>query len=151
MQVAERRGSRVHALPVAVHAGIVRHEPVDLHDPLAPGRPGFALARTHHRSRRKAVSAQVLDNVVQVLDPRAELLAVARAQQKRAAPGTERIGRVALRRQRLVHLDDAAQVEGVGHLLELRERQLHERVPPPELLGVELQRALKFFDGFRVH
>ena len=55
------------------------------------------------------------------------------------------------KRQRLVHLDDASQVERVGHLLELGERQFHERVAPAISFGVEFQRALELFDGLRVH
>ena len=95
--------------------------------------------------------AQVIDQRVEVLDTLAELLAVAGAQEERAAPGLERVGRVALRRQRLVHLDDAAQVEHVRQPLELRQGQLHRRVDHPMALGIELERALELFEGLRIH
>ena len=151
MQVAQGRRRRVHAPPVAVNAGIVRDEMMNLHDAGRPSVVHDLPVRARITSGAgKFVRAQVVDEHVQVLDPLGEFLAVPGAEQKRAAAGLERVGGVALGRQRLVHLHDAAQVELIRQTLELRERQVLQGARLPAALGVELEGALKFLDRRRL-
>ena len=143
MQVTEGRRRGVHAAPVPMDARIVRHELMNLDDALAPGGPSRAAPGAHDLSRGEAVRAKIVDELVQVFDAGAILFAVACAQHEGAAARFERIGGVALRGQRLVHLDDAPKIELVGQTLQLREGQLHQSTDFRPRARVVLERALE--------